>query len=192
MTQMSYLTILEERSVKETSFTGAKAKVLAGLWAVWRLQARIHLLAFPASRSCPRCRFHFQHQHLQTSSLHCLPLLLLPSVSLSVTSASTITSPSLSLTLLAPSFKDPMKTQKTKIWLLEGEGKVAEFGKVMYTLLCLKWTTNKDLLSSTGNSAQCYAAAFMGGGFEGRMYGCVLSPFTRNYHIVNRLYPDSK
>ena len=31
MTQMSYLTILEVRSVKETRFIGAKAKVLAGL-----------------------------------------------------------------------------------------------------------------------------------------------------------------
>ena len=60
-----------------------------------------------------------------------------------------------------------MKTQKTKIWLLEGEGKVAEFGKVMYTLLCLKWTTNKDLLSSTGQPSwegglrgECMAASF--------------------------------
>ena len=33
----------------------------------------------------------------------------------------------------------------------------------MYTLLYLKWITNKDLLYSTGNSAQCYAAAWMGG-----------------------------
>ena len=26
----------------------------------------------------------------------------------------------------------------------------------MYTLLFLKWITNKDLLYSTGNAAQCY------------------------------------
>ena len=32
----------------------------------------------------------------------------------------------------------------------------------MYTLLYLKWITNKDLLYSTGNSAQCYVAAWMG------------------------------
>ena len=32
-----------------------------------------------------------------------------------------------------------------------------------YTLLYLKGMTNKDLLYSTGNSAQCYAAAWMGG-----------------------------
>ena len=37
----------------------------------------------------------------------------------------------------------------------------------MYTLLYLKWIINKDLLCSTGNSAQCYVAAWMGGGFGG-------------------------
>ena len=35
----------------------------------------------------------------------------------------------------------------------------------MYTLLNLKWITNKDLLYSTWNSAQCYVAASMGGEF---------------------------
>ena len=35
-----------------------------------------------------------------------------------------------------------------------GEGIVRELGKVMYTLLYLKWITNKDLFYSTGNSAQ--------------------------------------
>ena len=33
---------------------------------------------------------------------------------------------------------------------------VKESGKDMYTLLYLKWIINKDLLYSTGNSAQCY------------------------------------
>ena len=37
-----------------------------------------------------------------------------------------------------------------------GEGVVRDFGKVMYTLLYLKWITNQDLLYSTGNSAQYY------------------------------------
>jgi len=37
-----------------------------------------------------------------------------------------------------------------------GEGTVREFGINMYTLLYLKWITNKDLLYSTGNSAQYY------------------------------------
>ena len=39
---------------------------------------------------------------------------------------------------------------------------VAEFGIDMYTRLYLKWITNKDLLYSTWNSAQCYVAAWMG------------------------------
>ena len=32
-----------------------------------------------------------------------------------------------------------------------------------YTLLYLKWVTNKDLLYSTWNSAQFYVANWMGG-----------------------------
>ena len=35
----------------------------------------------------------------------------------------------------------------------------------MYTLLYLKWIMNKDLLYSTGNSAQCYMPAWMAGEF---------------------------
>ena len=31
----------------------------------------------------------------------------------------------------------------------------------------LKWITNKDLLCSTGDSVQCYVAAWMGGEFGG-------------------------
>ena len=34
------------------------------------------------------------------------------------------------------------------------EGAVREFGTDMYKLLYLKWITSKDLLYSTGNSAQ--------------------------------------
>ena len=34
-------------------------------------------------------------------------------------------------------------------------------GKPMYTRLDFKWITNKDLLYSTGNSAQCYVAGWM-------------------------------
>ena len=37
----------------------------------------------------------------------------------------------------------------------------------MPTLLYLKWITEKDLLNSTWNSAQCYVAAWMGGEFGG-------------------------
>ena len=48
-----------------------------------------------------------------------------------------------------------------------GEGIVREFGMDRYTLLYLKWITNKDLLYSTGNSAQCYVAVWMGEDFGG-------------------------
>ena len=36
------------------------------------------------------------------------------------------------------------------------EGIIRECGIDMYTLLYLKWITNKDLLYNTGNSAQYY------------------------------------
>ena len=73
------------------------------------------------------------------------------------------------------------RLQRTNLWLSWGEGWregiVREFGMDMYTLLYLKWITNKDLLYSTGNSAWCYVAPWMGGGFSGGtgymdMYGC--------------------
>ena len=47
-----------------------------------------------------------------------------------------------------------------------GEGTVRDFGKVMYTLLYFEWITNKNLLYSTGNSAQCYVPAWLGAGFK--------------------------
>ena len=49
----------------------------------------------------------------------------------------------------------------------DGEGIVREFGADMYTLLYLKWIMNKDLLDSTGNSAQCYMAAWIEREFGG-------------------------
>ena len=55
------------------------------------------------------------------------------------------------------------------LWLPGGrewrDGIVREFGMDMYTLLYLKWIANKDLLYSTGNSAQCHVAAWIGGEF---------------------------
>ena len=48
-----------------------------------------------------------------------------------------------------------------------GEGTVREFGMDMHTLLYLKRITNKDLLYVTGNSVQCYVAAWMGGESRG-------------------------
>ena len=54
-----------------------------------------------------------------------------------------------------------------------------EFGNDKYKLLYLKQTTNKILLYSTGNSAQCYTAAGMKGEFGGKWIHVYvwLSPF---------------
>ena len=60
------------------------------------------------------------------------------------------------------------QTKRMNLWLTE-EGIVREFGIDMYTLLYLKWITNKVLLYSTGNSAQCYVATWMGGAFRGEL-----------------------
>ena len=51
----------------------------------------------------------------------------------------------------------------------DGERDLRESGVYMYllTLLYLKWITNKDLLYSTGNSAQHYVAAWTGQEFGG-------------------------
>ena len=49
----------------------------------------------------------------------------------------------------------------------DGEGIVRESGMDMDTLLCLTWRTSKELLDSTGNSAPCHVAAWMGGEFAG-------------------------
>ena len=68
--------------------------------------------------------------------------------------------------------------------------------RYMYTLLYLKWVINKDLLYSTGNSAPCYVAAWMGEEFGGQWihkYGWVPLLCTWNYHnIVNQLYSNTK
>ena len=59
------------------------------------------------------------------------------------------------------------------------EGIVREFGMDMCTLLYLKWITNKDLLYSTGNSAQCYVVAWREGEHEGEKIAAYagLNPF---------------
>ena len=46
------------------------------------------------------------------------------------------------------------------------EGILREFGMGRYVLLYLKWITTTELLYNTGNSAQCYVAAWIGGEFE--------------------------
>ena len=61
----------------------------------------------------------------------------------------------------------------------------------MYTLLYLKWITSEDLLNSTGNSAQCYVAAWMGwgefGGEQTHVYAW-LSPFTVHLKLSQHCY----
>ena len=54
----------------------------------------------------------------------------------------------------------------------------------MHTLLYFKWITNKVLLNSTKNSAQCYVAVRMGGKFWEEWihaYGW-LTPFANYKH----------
>ena len=66
------------------------------------------------------------------------------------------------------------------------EGIARNFGKVMYTLLCLIWVTNKNLLYSTWNSAQCYVPAWLGVGSGGEwIHECIwLSPFTVHLKLL--------
>ena len=65
------------------------------------------------------------------------------------------------------------------------EGIVREFGMDMDAMLYLKWIANKVLLYSTGNSAQCYVAAWTGGEFgEEWIHVYVwLSPFTAHLRL---------
>ena len=74
--------------------------------------------------------------------------------------------------------KRDSQTLKMNLWLPGGKDR--DFGKVMYMLLYLKWITNKDLLYSTWNSAQCYVPAWMGRefGVEWVHVYVWLSPFT--------------
>ena len=86
------------------------------------------------------------------------------------------------------------------LWLLAerlGIGIDWEFGMDLYTLLYLKQITKKDLRYSTGNSVQCYLAAWVGGQSGGEWIHLYvqLSPFasTLSYHnIVNWLCSNIK
>ena len=55
----------------------------------------------------------------------------------------------------------------------KGGGIVGEFGIDMYTLLYLKWVINRDLLYSTGNSAQYSVMAYMGKESKKRVDICI-------------------
>ena len=50
-----------------------------------------------------------------------------------------------------------------ELTVAKGKGLIRKFGMDMCTLLNLKRITNKGILSGTGNSAQYYVAAWMGG-----------------------------
>ena len=54
---------------------------------------------------------------------------------------------------------------ENELMVAGGGGIVRYLGVDMYTVLYLKCITSKDLLYSTGNFAQCYVAAWMGGEF---------------------------
>ena len=70
-------------------------------------------------------------------------------------------------------------------------GKDREFGIDRYTLLYLKWITNKVLLYSTGNSAQCYVAAWIRGEFVGEWIHVYvwLSPFAVHLKLLQHCEP---
>ena len=82
--------------------------------------------------------------------------------------------------------KQTHRLKKVNLRLPVGEGHregiVMEFGMFRYTLSIFKMD-NKALLNSTGNSAQCHVAAWMGGAFGGEwMHECIwLSPFA--FHL---------
>ena len=79
------------------------------------------------------------------------------------------------------------QTSRMSLWLLgEGreEGIVRELGMDMYTMLYLKWITNKVLLYRTRNCAQCYVTSWMRGEFGGEWIHVWLSPFV--LHLAQR------
>ena len=81
------------------------------------------------------------------------------------------------------------QTQRMNLWLPGGKMRLRdgqEFGNDKYKLLYLKRTTNKVQLYSTGNSAQCYAAAGMNGEFGGKWIHVYvwLSPFAVHLKLL--------
>ena len=76
-------------------------------------------------------------------------------------------------------FSKKKETHRKKLMVARGEGIVTDFGKVMSTLLYLKWIINKSLFYSTWNSSQYYTPAWMRGRFEGEWIHVYvwLSPF---------------
>ena len=66
------------------------------------------------------------------------------------------------------------------------EGIIREFGINMYTLIYLKWITNKDLLYSIWNSAQCCVVAWMEGESGGEcICVCIAESFCCSPETIN-------
>ena len=80
---------------------------------------------------------------------------------------------------------------KNELMVAGGREIIKGFGKGMYTLLYLKRITNKDILYSTRNSAQCYVPAWMGGDLGGEpMHVYVRLTFFSvhwNYHSIVKI-----
>ena len=63
------------------------------------------------------------------------------------------------------------QTQKTNLWLPKGKGGInQELGIKIYTLLYIKYITNKDLLYSTGNYIQYLVITYNGRECRKRIY----------------------
>ena len=82
--------------------------------------------------------------------------------------------------------KNRLTNLESDLVVARKEETVREFSMDMYILLYLKWVTNKALLCSTWNSAQCYVAASMGGKFRGewRHVYVWLSPFAVHLKLL--------
>ena len=91
----------------------------------------------------------------------------------------------------------PERTHRLRGWTYgcqdEGcrEGIFREFGINMYTLLYLKWITNKDLLYSTWNFAKCYVAVWLGGEVGGEwthIYVCMAESLCCSHETITTLF----
>ena len=81
-----------------------------------------------------------------------------------------------------------LKKQK-ETHFAEWGGIIREFGRVISTLLYLKWITNRDLLYSTWNSVQCLVQAWIGGESGGRMdtHICIVEPLHCSLEAITLL-----
>ena len=68
--------------------------------------------------------------------------------------------------------RNELKVAEGTLRLMEGRDSQGVWDGHVHTVI-LKIETDKDLLYSTGNSAQCYVADWMGGEFWGRMDTCI-------------------